>query len=94
VRLPGDSRVADGDTHGRGSRVRSRCKGDNSERQIELVPLEVADIFRTHGPDWRKAQRAHLSLGQFKVMSASVREDSENFARGSPQMGAHSELPG
>ncbi len=32
--------------------------------------LEVADIFRTHGPDWRKAQRGHLSLGQLKVMSA------------------------
>ena len=32
--------------------------------------LEVADIFRTHGPGWRKAQRGHLSLGQLKVMSA------------------------
>jgi hypothetical protein len=32
--------------------------------------LEVADIFRTYGPDWRKAQRGHLSLGQLKVMSA------------------------
>jgi len=32
--------------------------------------LEVADIFRTHGPAWRRAQRAHLSLGQLKVMSA------------------------
>jgi hypothetical protein len=32
--------------------------------------LEVADIFRTHGPSWRQAQRAHLSLGQLKVMSA------------------------
>src|SRR4249919_2459862 len=32
--------------------------------------LEVADVFRTHGPDWRKAQRGHLSLGQLKVMSA------------------------
>ncbi|MGJ7511490.1 IS91 family transposase [Variovorax sp. GT1P44] len=31
---------------------------------------EVADIFRTYGPDWRKAQRGHLSLGQLKVMSA------------------------
>ena len=30
--------------------------------------LEVADIFRTHGPAWR--QSAHLSLGQLKVMSA------------------------
>jgi len=32
--------------------------------------LEVADIFRTHGPAWRQAQRTHLSLGQLKVMSA------------------------
>ena len=32
--------------------------------------LEVADIFRTHGSAWRKVQRAHLSLGQLKVMSA------------------------
>jgi hypothetical protein len=32
--------------------------------------LEVADIFREHGPAWRQAQRGHLSLGQLKVMSA------------------------
>lgn len=32
--------------------------------------LELADIFRVHGPAWRQAQRAHLSLGQLKVMSA------------------------
>ncbi|WP_310388094.1 IS91 family transposase [Roseateles sp.] len=32
--------------------------------------LEVADIFRTHGPAWRVAQRGHLSLAQLKVMSA------------------------
>jgi len=32
--------------------------------------LEVADIFRIHGPAWRHAQRGHLSLGQLKVMSA------------------------
>lgn len=32
--------------------------------------MEVADIFRAHGPAWRQAQRAHLSLGQLKVMSA------------------------
>lgn len=32
--------------------------------------LEVADIFRTHGPLWRLAQAGHLSLGQLKVMSA------------------------
>ena len=32
--------------------------------------LEVADIFRRHGPAWRAAQRGQLSLGQLKVMSA------------------------
>ncbi len=32
--------------------------------------LEVAEIFRTHGPAWRQAQQTHLSLGQLKVMSA------------------------
>ena len=32
--------------------------------------LEVADIFRAHGPAWRVAQAGHLSLGQLKVMSA------------------------
>src|SRR5271169_1604723 len=32
--------------------------------------LEVADIFRAHGPAWRHAQHAHLSVGQLKVMSA------------------------
>jgi hypothetical protein len=34
--------------------------------------LELADIFRTHGPAWQAAQRGHLSLGQLKVMSAIV----------------------
>jgi hypothetical protein len=32
--------------------------------------LELADIFREHGPAWRQAQRGHLSLAQLKVMSA------------------------
>ncbi len=32
--------------------------------------MEVADIFRAHGPAWREAQRGHLSLAQLKVMSA------------------------
>ena len=32
--------------------------------------LEVADIFRDHGPAWRHANRGHVSLGQLKVMSA------------------------
>ena len=32
--------------------------------------LEVANIFRNHGPAWRKANAGHVSLGQLKVMSA------------------------
>ena len=32
--------------------------------------LEVADIFRDHGPAWRSANAGHISLGQLKVMSA------------------------
>jgi hypothetical protein len=32
--------------------------------------LDVADIFRAHGPAYRLAQAGRLSLGQLKVMSA------------------------
>jgi hypothetical protein len=32
--------------------------------------LEIADIFRDHGPAWRAANAGHVSLGQLKVMSA------------------------
>lgn len=32
--------------------------------------LEVADIFRDHGPAWRDANRGHVSVPQLKVMSA------------------------
>jgi hypothetical protein len=32
--------------------------------------LEVADIFRGHGPAWRKARAGRVSLDQLKVMSA------------------------
>ncbi len=35
--------------------------------------LEVADIFRAHGPVWRQANAGHVSLGQLKVMSAIER---------------------
>ena len=35
--------------------------------------LEVADIFRVHGPAWRRANAGHVSLGQLKVMSAIER---------------------
>jgi len=32
--------------------------------------LEVADIFRDHGPAWRQANAGHVSLDQLKVMAA------------------------
>jgi len=32
--------------------------------------LEVADIFRSHGPAWRQTNAGHVSLQQLKVMSA------------------------
>jgi len=37
---------------------------------VQRPALEVADIFRAHGPTWRQHERGHLSLGQLKVMSA------------------------
>jgi hypothetical protein len=35
--------------------------------------LEVADIFRDHGPAWRQANAGHVNLDQLKVMSAIER---------------------
>jgi hypothetical protein len=35
--------------------------------------LEVADIFRDHGPAWREANAGRVSLDQLKVMSAIER---------------------
>jgi hypothetical protein len=32
--------------------------------------LEVADIFRRHGPAWRATHAGHINLAQLKVMSA------------------------
>jgi hypothetical protein len=40
---------------------------------VSRPALEVADIFRDHGPAWRAQQAGHLSLGQLKVMSAIER---------------------
>src|SRR6202171_5790029 len=39
-------------------------------RVVSRPSLEVADIFRGHGPAWRRANAGHVSLGQLKVMSA------------------------
>jgi hypothetical protein len=35
--------------------------------------FEVADIFRSHGATWRRANAGHVSLDQMKVMSAIER---------------------
>jgi len=40
---------------------------------VSRPALEVADIFRDHGPAWRAANAGHVSLGQLKVMSAIER---------------------
>jgi Putative transposase/Transposase zinc-binding domain len=32
--------------------------------------LEIADIFRAHGPAWRRAHAGHVGLTQLKVMAA------------------------
>jgi len=37
---------------------------------VSRPALEVADIFRRHGPAWRLAHAGHVSLDQLKVMSA------------------------
>jgi len=37
---------------------------------VSRPALEVAGIFRDHGPAWRRANAGHVSLEQLKVMSA------------------------
>jgi len=37
---------------------------------VSRPALEVADIFRGHGPAWRRVHAGHVSLGQLKVMAA------------------------
>ena len=66
--------------------------------------LEVADIFRDHGPGWREANRGHVSLGQLKVMGAIERcrtaalgghvARCENTACGHTEIGYNSCLMG
>ncbi len=59
---------------------RRRAKRDQCGAAGAIAPpamarpaLEVADIFRDHGPAWREANRGHVSLDQLKVMSAIER---------------------
>src|SRR5882757_10982893 len=42
----------------------------DAEALMSRPALEVADIFRDHGPAWRRANAGHVSLEQLKVMSA------------------------
>jgi hypothetical protein len=37
---------------------------------VARATLEIADIFRTYGPAWRRANAGHVSLTQLKVMAA------------------------
>jgi Putative transposase/Transposase zinc-binding domain len=37
---------------------------------VSRPALEVAEIFRDHGPAWRRANQGHLSHAQVKVMNA------------------------
>jgi hypothetical protein len=37
---------------------------------VSRADLEIADIFRDHGPGWRDANRGHISHEQYKVMNA------------------------
>jgi hypothetical protein len=37
---------------------------------LSRAKLEMADIFRAHGPAWRQANAGHVSLSQLKVMSS------------------------
>jgi hypothetical protein len=40
---------------------------------LSRAALEIADIFRDHGPAWRRANAGHVSLPQMKVMTAIER---------------------
>jgi|GEM_PF-6077902 hypothetical protein len=37
---------------------------------VRRPKLEIADIFRAHGPAWRQANAGHVNLSQLNVMSA------------------------
>jgi hypothetical protein len=47
---------------------------------VSRPTLEVADVFHRHGAAWRRANAGHVSLGQFKAMSAI--ESCRSAARG------------
>jgi hypothetical protein len=51
---------------------------------VSRPSLEVANIFRGHGPAWRRANAGHVSLGQLKVMWAI--ESCRTAALGGPNL--------
>jgi hypothetical protein len=51
---------------------------------VSRPTLEVADIFRGHGPAWRQANAGHVSLDQLKVMTAIERCHTAAFPTTSP----------
>ena len=85
-RHPGAARPQEAGDHGAlcpgrdadATRGQEPARGAHQEGQaarVERGPvsrpgLEVADIFRAHGPAWRHANAGHVSLDQLKVMSA------------------------
>src|SRR5260370_14385959 len=50
-----------------------RSSRPTDARRMSRPALEVADIFRDHGPAWRQVHAGHVSLDQLKVMSAIER---------------------
>jgi hypothetical protein len=50
--------------------LENESAGSVMARIMSCPVLEVADIFRGHGPAWRQANAGHVGLGQLKVMSA------------------------
>ena len=52
--------------------------------------LEVADIFRNHGPAWRAANRGHVSLGQLNRAVHAAAEVAGIKKRVSPHTLRHS----
>ena len=67
---PGGHRPAARGDRPAGRSCSRRAPSRPPESPVGRPALEVADIFREHGPAWREAQRGHLSLAQLKVMSA------------------------
>ena len=53
------------------------------------LALEIADIFRAHGPAWRSANVGHLSLGQLKVTAGSYSRRKADRLATTPSEGSN-----